>query len=123
MLTLLESAIAVPIAETIFVGTISSQVSSAAFPGISPAAVVKAGSTNLGSLTQNPTILQFLKQAYSHGVDNTLYLATGMIAVALIFAMGMEWRTITEPTSPSNKIATEEKSSEKYESTQSKEER
>ena len=92
----LGGAIAVPVAETIFVGSISSQVAAQAFPGISPEAVVHAGATELGSLTADPKILRLLQGAYSLGVSKTLYLATAMAAAALPFAVGMEWRTVVE---------------------------
>ncbi len=65
-------------------------------PLISAESVIKAGATNLNSLTQNSTIFHDLQIAYSNSVTHTLYFALGTAAVSLSFALCMEWKNVAK---------------------------
>lgn len=61
---------------------------------VSPKAVIQAGATNLRVLTADPSTLRALQAAYATAVVHTLYLALASMAIALPFAVGMEWKNV-----------------------------
>ena len=92
-LTCVSRAIAIPIGETIFVHSLSSEISKHT-PEISGSLVVHVGPTNLKSLTTDSSTLRSLRASYSQAVTDVIYFSTAALAVALPFALFMEWRNI-----------------------------
>lgn len=58
--------------------------------------MIRAGAINLTSLTKDPVILHALRAAYAKAVGKTLYFAVGTTAMALPFALGMEWKNVAK---------------------------
>lgn len=90
------SAITIPIGQTILLNSLASDVSKHV-PGILPQLVVHAGATNLKSLTTDGTILRAIQAAYSQALTNVLYFSLASLAVAMPFALCMEWKTLKGP--------------------------
>ena len=84
-------AIAVPMGETIFLNVILTEAPKHT-PDIPPHAIIAAGGTGLDSLAPNASILYALHELYSKAITRTFILATVTAAVALPFAMLMDWR-------------------------------
>ena len=91
-------AIAIPIGETVLVNTLSSKVRKHT-PGIPAELVVHAGATNLKSLTTDSSTLRSLQASHSQAVTNVLYFATAVLAMALPFAVFMEWKAVKKVAS------------------------
>lgn len=83
----------IPIAEALLVNALAEEVPLLNATA-SPQAVIRAGATNLGVLTADPATLRALQAAYATAVVHTLYLALASMAVALPFAIGMEWKNV-----------------------------
>ena len=57
-------------------------------------AILQAGATNLAKITNDGNTLRSIQAAYSQSLTNTLYFSTGTIAIALPFALCMEWLNV-----------------------------
>ncbi|KAF2464156.1 permease of the major facilitator superfamily [Lindgomyces ingoldianus] len=61
---------------------------------LDPALVLGAGPTGLKAFTHDPAILKFLQDCYADAVRNTLFVALATAAVAVPFALGMQWLNV-----------------------------
>jgi hypothetical protein len=68
-------------------------------PGVNSTAVIEAGAAAFREVVTADQLPGVLK-AYSTGVDHSLYLATGSVAVALVFCWGMGWQKIKKASIP-----------------------
>jgi len=84
------------------VNTISSEVSK--HTNLSAQAIIAAGATNLHSLTSSPAVFQEIQSIYSLGVRNVMYFSTGLVALALPLAFGMEWVSVKKEKIPSEEM-------------------
>ena len=89
------SAITLPVGQTILVNSLASEVSKHV-SGVPSQLVVHAGATNLKSLTTDSTTLRAIQAAYSQAVTNVLYFSLAAIAVAMPFALCMEWKNLKD---------------------------
>ena len=89
----LNSAVGISIGQTIFLHSLIAEVPKSV-RGISPQAVFHDGATNLPLLAPDPDVLRALRGAYARAVVDVLYFALGTAAVALPFALVMEWRNV-----------------------------
>ncbi|KAI9796324.1 MAG: hypothetical protein M1835_004315 [Candelina submexicana] len=87
----LGGALSLPIANAAFVDGLRSALIKQT-KAISPQAAIRAGPTNLRSLTDNKDVLFALRMSYLQAVKNSFYLALGAVASAVIFGACMEWR-------------------------------
>ena len=80
-----------PIGETIFLNVILQQAPTQT-PDIPPRDIITGGSANLKLLAPNNFVLRALHSLYSMAISRTFILATVTAAVALPFAMLMDWK-------------------------------
>lgn len=80
-----------PIGETIFLNVIL-QEAPVQTPDIPPHDIITGGSTNLKILAPNNPLLGALHSLYSMAISRTFILATVTAAVALPFALLMDWK-------------------------------
>ena len=80
-----------PIGETIFLNVILTEAPKQT-PDIPPHTIIAAGSTSLKSLAPNAPVLRALHILYSKAITRTFLLAMVTAAVALPFAVLMDWR-------------------------------
>lgn len=73
---------------------------------IAPQRVVDAGPRKLTFIASNPELLQALRLSYLKGVKYSLYLAVASVAVAVPFAVAMEWRTLGAATREEEVVGT-----------------
>ena len=102
-----DSAVGVPIGQTLLINTLTTQISRDT-QAIPVQAVIQAGATGLSNLTTDPVILNILRMAYSSAVTNVLYLSTAAIAIALPSALCMEWRNVRKEGQKRMTVKTEE---------------
>lgn len=103
-----------PIGETIFLNVILTEAPKRT-PDIPPHTIIAAGSTNLKSLAPNASVLRALHILYSKAITRTFLLALVTAAVALPFAVLMDWRVpkkrsgeeIPETECPNNLVVME----------------
>ncbi|KAM0803162.1 hypothetical protein BDR22DRAFT_791950, partial [Usnea florida] len=88
-------AITTPVRQIIWAKILASDVSKHV-PGVPPQIVVRAGATNLKSLTADSTILRAIQAACSQAVTNVLYFSLATLAVTVPFALCMEWKNLKE---------------------------
>jgi len=81
----------VPIGETIFLNVILQEAPTKT-PDIPPRDIITGGSTKLKLLAPNIFVLRALHSLYSMAISRTFILATVTAAVALPFAMRMDWK-------------------------------
>ena len=63
-------------------------------PSISPEAVVRAGATDLESLSNSPYILRGLREAYAIAISHVNIFLVVVIRISVPTACGMEWLDI-----------------------------
>jgi hypothetical protein len=78
-------------------------------PGnIDPARVVNSGATQITSLTKDPSLLSDIKFAYNDGLKQTFLVSLVSVCVAIIGAVGVEWKSVKrKPIDENAPIATE----------------
>lgn len=90
----LGGALSLCIAQTIFVNSLTRQVSRN-MSGISVDQVTSAGAYGLSTLAAgSPEILLLLKNAYRHAIRDVFFFALGAAALAFVFSFGFEHRNI-----------------------------
>lgn len=82
----------------LFIGTVKAKVSTE-FPSIPTGAVIISGTSgagNLTSLTEDPMVLQRLRNLYSDGIHKALVLALVAAALSVPFACMIERLNVKE---------------------------
>lgn len=82
-----------PIGNALLIDGLRTEVPKLA-PSISPEAVVRAGATDLQSLSSSPSILQGLREAYAIAISHVNIFLVVVICVSIPTACGMEWLNI-----------------------------
>ena len=88
-----SSSLGVPIGNALLIDGLRTEVPKLA-PSISPEAVVRAGATDLQSLSSSPYILQGLREAYAIAISHVNIFLVVVICVSVPTACGMEWLNI-----------------------------
>ncbi|KAL8725327.1 MAG: hypothetical protein Q9166_007433 [cf. Caloplaca sp. 2 TL-2023] len=91
------SAIAIPIGNAILVNGLLKQIPRHT-ESISAHSVIKAGSTNLRTLTKDAGVLRSLQTGYAEAVVATIYLALAAACASFPFAAFMEWKSVKPDT-------------------------
>ncbi|KAH8651556.1 efflux pump antibiotic resistance protein [Tricladium varicosporioides] len=89
----LGAAVSLSISQTIFLNKLIAVVPRKTLE-VSPLAVVRAGASGLPTLTNDPLILRLLREAYAIAIRNTMIFALAVAMVALIFACGIENKSV-----------------------------
>jgi hypothetical protein len=83
-------AISISLGQTILLNGLLREVPKVT-QAVSAQSVVNTGATNLTSLTSDPHTLLAIRVAYSVAIRDVIFFTAGTIAIALPFALGMEW--------------------------------
>ncbi|KAI9819987.1 MAG: hypothetical protein M1827_006557 [Pycnora praestabilis] len=88
----LGGAVSISIAQNIFSNTLIQEIPKRA-PGLNPATIISAGATHVKDVTPKDQ-LQGVLEAYSYAIDRSFILAIAVGAIALIFSLFVEWKSI-----------------------------
>lgn len=86
----INRAISISLGQTILLSGLLREVPKVT-QAVSALSVVNTGATNLTSLTSDPRTLRAIRVAYSSAISDIILFTAGTIAIALPFALGMEW--------------------------------
>lgn len=86
-------ALGVPIGNALLIGGLKSQVPKYA-NSVSPEAVIRNGALNLQSLTDSPSVLRGLREAYAIAISRVNIFLVVVICVSVPTSLGMEWLNI-----------------------------
>ncbi|KAI4234822.1 MAG: hypothetical protein LQ349_003549 [Xanthoria aureola] len=95
-------AIAIPIGNAILVNGLLKQIPRHT-QSVSAQDVIRAGSTNLRTLTSDMSTLLSLQTGYAEAVVATIYLALAAGCASFPFAVFMEWRSVKPGAGPHEK--------------------
>ena len=95
----LGGSLAIPIGNALLVDGLQTSIPKVT-SALDAQTVISVGPTKLAMLTRDPALLEALRGCYVVAVQYTLYLSLAAIAVALPFALGMEWRRLKIPEKP-----------------------
>ena len=88
-----SSSLGVPIGNALLIGGLRTEVPRLA-PSIPTEAVVRAGATDLESLSSSPYIIQGLREAYAIAISHVNIFLVVVICISVPTACGMEWLNI-----------------------------
>ena len=88
----LGGAIAISIAQNIFVNSLASEIPKYA-PGLDPKIVIDAGATYVRNVVPSSILPQVL-EAYTKAITNAFILAIAMAGLAFLVSFGMEWKSV-----------------------------
>lgn len=86
-------ALAFPIAQTIFMNTLSSQLATRLNPS-RVAEIIEMGPSKVNADHMKNDILSFVAQSYGKAISTAFYVSIAASALALIAASAMEWRKL-----------------------------
>lgn len=88
----LGGAVAISIAQNIFVNSLAKEIPKYA-PTLDPQVVIKAGATNVHRVVPS-YLLQGVLIAYTNAITNAFILAIAASALAFCVSFGMEWKSV-----------------------------
>lgn len=88
----LGGAIAISIAQNIFVNSLAKEIPKSA-PGIDPRIVIKAGATYVRQVVP-PQLLMGVLEAYTKAIVTAFIVAIATAGLAFLTSLGMEWKSV-----------------------------
>ncbi|CAG8953636.1 hypothetical protein HYFRA_00010095 [Hymenoscyphus fraxineus] len=90
----LGGALGVPIANALLINGLRDSISEDTFGAISSQAVIDIGATGLSSLTNDASLVQKLREAYTVAISHTMIFLLATICISIPIAFGMKWLNI-----------------------------
>lgn len=89
----LGTVLALPIAQVIFLGTLTSRLESRLTQS-EATQVIGLGASNVNSAHMDPSLVPFVADSYGDAVNKAIYLAVGAGSLSFIAACMMEWKKL-----------------------------
>ncbi|UKZ55853.1 hypothetical protein TrVGV298_009677 [Trichoderma virens] len=98
-------ALFISAAQNSFINRLASNVKG--ISGIDPAKIISSGATDIIKLTDDPSLLRQIQVAYNDALSRTYLVATVLVGISMIGAIGVEWKSVKTQSAPEKDVSTQ----------------